>query len=451
MLEKSFGLHFFLKSSTSEKKSKRYVYLRITVDGEPREVSTKMSWPEARWDQNTGRATGTREDARTLNEFLDTLVTKINNGRKKLLDNEEDATAEILHGMVQGKDKRKMILELFAVHNKQMAVLVEKKEFAKGYLDVFETTYDHTSAFLQWQYQVEDLNVRKLDNFFIEQFEYYLKTEKNCGHNTSMKYLASFKKIVLNCVKNKWLQADPFPDHKLTRREVSKEPLTQGELDRVINKRFDNDRLNNVRDIFVFSCYTGLAYADVKKLTRLEIMPGLDGEQWIFTSRQKTETPSRLPILPAAQLILERYKDHPKCANEGKALPVLSNQKMNAYLKEIADLCSINKVLTFHLARHTFATTITLSNGVPIETVSKMLGHTTLKQTLHYAKIVDRKVSEDMAALKDKLAIAQSKADASERKEDNLEKIPAITTIILDKDQPNSFKKTPSVYNYILV
>jgi len=156
----------------------------------------------------------------------------------------------------------------------------------------------------------------------------------------------------------------------------------------------------------LFSCYTGLAYADIKKLKRSEISLGVDGEKWIFTSRQKTETLSRIPLLPITLIIMERYNDHPQCCNKGYLFPVSSNQKMNAYLKEIADTCGINKYLTYHIARHTFATTVTLSNGVPIESVSKMLGHKNLRTTQHYAKILDKKVSEDMIALKNRLALA---------------------------------------------
>lgn len=161
-----------------------------------------------------------------------------------------------------------------------------------------------------------------------------------------------------------------------------------------------------MRDIFLFSCFTGLAYADVAKLKRTEITIGIDGEKWIFTKRTKNDSPSRIPLLPICLEILDKYKEHPKCCNKGLLLPVLSNQKMNSYLKEIADVCGIPKELTFHIARHTFATTVTLSNGVPIESVSKMLGHKNLRTTQHYAKILDRKVSDDMKALRNRLALA---------------------------------------------
>jgi site-specific recombinase XerD len=202
------------------------------------------------------------------------------------------------------------------------------------------------------------------------------------------------------------LKHDPFIGFKLAKKEVVRVPLTQGEVDKIDEKVFGSERVNIVKDIFLFSCYTGLAYIDVKKLKRSQIVTGVDGEKWITSNRQKTDTPINIPLLPKAIEIVDRYNHHPKCQNAGVVLPVSSNQKMNEYLKEIADLCGISKRLTFHIARHTFATTITLTNGVPIETVSKMLGHKSLKQTQHYAKIVDTKISQDMQVLKEKLSKA---------------------------------------------
>ncbi len=412
MLEKSFALLFFLKQSKTEG-AKKYIYLRITVDGHPVEWSTKRQWPENRWDRNKCRASGNKEDALSVNFFLDTLEHKVFQARQKLIEADEMITAELLRDTITGNGNRKMLLEIFTQHNSDMEALIGT-DYADGTHDCFSTTYDHTLAFMQWQYSVEDMDIRKLDHFFIDRFSFWLKTERKCGHNTTMKYLANFKKIVLIAVKNKWLAADPFPDFELTRREVIRHPLTQWELDKMIGKNFSNERLRNVRDIFVFSCYTGLAYADVAKLTRSEIIKGVDGEQWIVTSRQKTETSCAIPLLPVALQILERYAHHPKCVNQDKVLPILSNQKMNAYLKEIADLCDIDKVLTFHLARHTFATTVTLSNGVPMETVAKMLGHTTLKQTQHYAKILHGKIGMDMAPLREKYAVAVPEPECAE-------------------------------------
>ena len=201
---------------------------------------------------------------------------------------------------------------------------------------------------------------------------------------------------------NGWLNKDPFSNYKAKVKDVERVYLTEEEIQTIINKDFKIERVAMVRDIFVFSCFTGLAYIDVKQLTLDNISLGIDGDKWIFKNRQKTDTASKIPLLPMAQEIIDKYTEHPVCKNEKRLLPILTNQKMNAYLKEIADVCGIKKDLTFHIARHTFATTITLSNGVPLETVSKMLGHTSLKTTQHYAKILDKKISEDMMILKSK-------------------------------------------------
>lgn len=211
------------------------------------------------------------------------------------------------------------------------------------------------------------------------------------------------KKIVLDCVKKGWLHRDPFLNFKMVKKEIQREALTESELQHVSKRVSSTERLTLVRDLFIFSCYTGLSYIDVKNLDQSQIITGMDGEKWLFTHRQKTNAPTRLPLLPKAMEILKKYEKHPKVEITGKVLPTPSNQKLNAYLKEIADLCGINKELTFHIARHTFATTVTLANGVPIETVSKMLGHKSLTQTQHYAKILDTTVSLEMKTLREKL------------------------------------------------
>lgn len=243
-----------------------------------------------------------------------------------------------------------------------------------------------------------------MDYEFISQFVYWLKTERHCGNNTAIKYLGNFKKIVLECMRKDLLKKNPFLGYKSKRNEVVPVVLTKEELIKRTNKKFCTERLSHVRDIFLFSCYTGLAYSDVYKLRISDIIIGIDGGKWIITTRQKTKSGTRLPLLPNAIAILDKYRDHLKCVSKGTVLPILSNQKMNAYLREIADVSGITKKLTFHAARHTFATTITLNNGLPIETVSKMLGHKSIKQTQHYARIVDIKISKDMKLLKKRLS-----------------------------------------------
>ena len=226
---------------------------------------------------------------------------------------------------------------------------------------------------------------------------------RNNNHNTTIKYLRNFKKIIHLAVANDWLYKYPFQAHKAKIKEVKRDFLTQEELERVNEKEFSTARLNVVKDVFVFCCYTGLSYVDVAKLTPNNLTKGLDNETWLFVDRTKTGSSSHVPLLPPALEIIQKYKDHPESGNKGLLLPVISNQKLNAYLKEIADICGINKHLTFHIARHTFATTVTLTNGVPIESVSSMLGHKNLKTTQIYAKVVKKKISEDMKKLKEKL------------------------------------------------
>ena len=403
MLENSFGLFFYLKTTKNQKEGLRYVYLRITVDGKYIDLSTKRLCSPNRWSAEAGRAIGNHEAARTLNAYLDTLTAKVFQARKMLIDDDKQVTAETLKNVLLGKStERRTILEVFAHHNKQMEALVGK-EFAPLTLRRYNTALEHTRSFIKWKYKLDDRLISELDFEFISEFSFWLKTARGCNHNSAIKYMSNLKKIVLICVNNKWLKKDPFQGFKLTKKEVVKNPLSREELKRLTEKVFEVERISQVRDIFLFCCYTGLAYVDVKHLKHTDIVIGMDGDPWIDTTRQKTDAPTRIPLLPGALEIMDRYKDDPQCSNLGVVLPVLSNQKMNAYLKEIANLCGISKTLTFHIARHTFATTVTLSNKVPIETVSKMLGHRSLRQTMIYAKILDIKVSEDMKSLKEKL------------------------------------------------
>jgi site-specific recombinase XerD len=400
MLEKSFGLMFFLKTAKNTKNSEKYIYARVTVDGDSREISTKRICEAHKWNSGLGRAMGNKEDARQLNAFLDSFQMKVLQAKLILMDNNKEVTAENIKNTLLGKtEEKKFILEIFQKHNEQLEALVGK-DFAPGTLERYKTSLQHTRSFIQWKFGKDDIDIQSLNYEFITDYEFWLKTVRNCAHNTTVKYLANFKKIVLSCVKKGWLVRDPFMGYKMVKKEVLREVLDKEELNNIHNKQFSIERLNQVRDVFLFCCYTGLAYIDVKNLRRDQIKVGIDGEKWIFTQRQKTDSPTRLPLLPQALEIIAGYENHPQCENKGLVLPVMSNQKMNAYLKEIADVCGIQKTLTFHIARHTFATTITLGNGVPIETVSKMLGHKSLKQTQHYAKILDLKVSQDMAKLR---------------------------------------------------
>jgi site-specific recombinase XerD len=229
----------------------------------------------------------------------------------------------------------KMLVPIFEQHNKQVAALVGK-EYAQGTLDRYATSLKHTKEFLQWKYKLPDIDIKHVDHEFIMSYDFYLRSERNCNNNSTVKYLKNFKKIILICMANGWLDKDPFIKYKPKVKEVKRDYLNAEELALMASKKLVSDRVRQERDIFLFSCCTGLAYADVKKLKRSELVTGLDGQQWIYTSSQKTDTASRIPLLPQALRLLVQYEDHPQCVNDGLLLPVLSNQKMNSYLKEIA-------------------------------------------------------------------------------------------------------------------
>ncbi len=350
--------------------------------------------------------TGTHEEVRSFNLYLKTLEQQVYDAHRQMMDSKVPITVQSLKDKLFGKEEKpeiKMLVPIFKEHNRRIAAMVGR-DYAAGTLERYTTSLKHTVEFMQCQYQATDIDIKKIDHEFVSSYEFFLRSEKNCCNNTTVKYLKNFKKIIRICLSNHWLDKDPFAAYKAKLDEVMPAFLTALELQAISGKQFVSERINQVRDIFLFSCYTGLAYVDVKKLKRSKIVTGFDVQQWVSTSRQKTDTTSKIPLLPVALEIMNRYENHPQCGYEGKLLPVLSNQKMNGYLKEIGDICGITKPFTYHTARHTFATTVTLSNGVPIESVSKMLGHKNIKTTQHYARILDSKVSEDMNLLRQKMA-----------------------------------------------
>jgi site-specific recombinase XerD len=405
-MNKSFGLLFYVKRSKINTEGLAPIYLRITIDGARTEISSKRYVKPDQWSANRQKLTGNSEDVRSVNAYLKTLEYEVYEMYRVMIEKKLPLTAANLKNVLLGKTETppgRMLVPIFEEHNKQVKALIGK-EYSKGTYDRYETSLKHTKAFLLWKYQVNDVDIYGIDHEFITSYDFYLRSERNCNNNSTVKYLKNFKKILLICIANGWLDKDPFLKYKPKVKEVKRDFLNTEELETIANKQLVSDRVSQVRDIFLFSCYTGLAYADVKKLKRLEIVPGIDGQKWIHTSRQKTDTDSRVPLLPKALELIAKYEDHPQCVDDGLLLPVLSNQKMNSYLKEIADACGIAKELTYHIARHTFATTVTLANGVSIESVSKMLGHKNIRTTQHYAKILDAKVSEDMGRLKQRLA-----------------------------------------------
>ncbi|SDT55929.1 Site-specific recombinase XerD [Mucilaginibacter mallensis] len=399
-MKSNFHLLFYIRKQKNYKGGAMPIYMRITVNGKRADMSAGRECEPVKWNSQAGRAIGTKEEIKSLNNYLDSLQSKVRDAHQVLIDANQTITTESLLNQFTGKtQKSRYLMQLFTEHNAKVKALIGNG-FEANTLKGYNTSEKHLTGYLQNEYGKTDIEISQLNHAFITGFEFYLKAECKISGVSAAKYIKHLKKIVNHCIANNWLKQNPFINFKSSAKAKERTYLTQQELDAITNKKFVVERLVQVRDVFVFCCYTGLSYADVKKLRRNEIGIGMDGDKWIFTSRQKTDTSSRIPLLPVALTILNRYQDHPQCENKGLLLPVLSNQKMNAYLKEIADLSDVVKHLTFHLARHTFATTVTLSNNVPIETVSKMLGHTNIKTTQHYAKILDLKVSHDMAALK---------------------------------------------------
>jgi site-specific recombinase XerD len=384
------------------------IYTRITINGKRIELSSNRFVEMSKWSSEAGKMKGTSEEARSINSHLDMLRIQIIDMQMELVHKKIPVTAETLKSKILGVDERaRMLIPIFEDHNNKIKELVGK-EYAPGTLERYKTSLSHTKEFLLWKYKVSDIEINKIDHAFLTDYEFWLRSVRNCANNTAVKYIKNFSKIIKICLANDWLDKNPFANYKSKVREVERIYLSEEEIQSIIEKDFKTERLSLVRDIFLFSCFTGLAYIDVKNLTKSHISIGIDGEKWIFTHRQKTETASKIPILPVTQMIIDKYANHPQSINQGNLLPILTNQKMNAYLKEIAGVCEIEKELTFHIARHTFATTVTLTNGVPIESVSKMLGHKNLRTTQHYAKVLDRKVSEDMKTLRDKFIVSKN-------------------------------------------
>lgn len=381
------------------------IYTRITINGKRIELSTNRFVEISKWSTEAGKMKGNSEEARSINSHLDMFKIKIIDVQMELIHKNTPITSETLKNKLLGTvERQRTLIPIFKDHNNKIKELVGK-EYAPGTLERYNTSLKHTTEFLEWKYNISDIEITKIDHAFITEYEFYLRSVRNCANNTAVKYIKNFNKIIKICLANHWLDRNPFANYKSKVKEVERVYLSEEEIQVIIDKDFKNERLSLVRDIFLFSCFSGLAYIDVKNLTKSHISIGIDGEKWIFTHRQKTETASKIPVLPLTQMIIDKYENHPESNHQNKLFPILSNQKMNAYLKEIAAICQIDKELTFHIARHTFATTVTLTNGVPIESVSKMLGHKNLRTTQHYAKILDKKVSEDMRILREKFTL----------------------------------------------
>jgi len=401
----TFGVAFYLKKQKTTQAGKSPIYARITVNGKRIEISVKRSIEENNWNATKGMAKGSREETVKLNKYLDQFKAGIIDSYQQLLLQKKFITAELLKEKVTGGDQAEFTLcKLMEYHNSDQGQLLEP-----GTMKNYYTTQKYIKEFIKERFKTSDKYLSELSYKFITDFEYYLrnrtpeKGQKALNNNGLMKHIERFCKMINLAVRLEWIDRNPFHAYQLKFDKVEREYLTKDELARIEAKKFNIVRLQVVQDLFVFSCYTGLAYIDVFNLTPANLIEKSANNIWIATNRQKTNEPVRVPLLPKALAIIQKYKGHPQALAEGKVLPTLSNQKLNSYLKEIADTCDITKPLTFHIARHTFATTVTLTNGVPIETVSKLLGHSKLTTTQIYAKVVESKLTDDMAQLSKRL------------------------------------------------
>ena len=289
------------------------------------------------------------------------------------------------------------IINVFKQHNENMKSLIGI-QYSYGSYKNYITTIKHLKNYIKKIYNANDISLTQINYNFIYNFSQFILLNTECTHNGMMKHIQRFKKITNFCIKNNYITKDPFVGFKISFKKTNRVYINKEELYILKNIKL-NSSLNKVRDIFLFACYTGLSYIDLYNLNIKNIQKGNDGLQWIYIKRHKTDIPSNVPILPYALYILDIYKKH---KNTNRIFPMISNQKTNKALKEIALLCNFNKKLTFHSARHTFATTITLTNGVPIESVSKMLGHNNIKTTQIYARVIESKISSDMLKLRQK-------------------------------------------------
>lgn len=385
----TFNHLFYIKKARLLKNGETPIFLRITANGIRAELSIHRTVQPDLWNQERQSSNGKSSDAEELNDYLKSLELRIYRHKQYLEEKNLPVTANAIKNMLSGTTKENAgIVELFSEHNQKCKELLGI-DYAPATLTRYETTLKHLKEFIKQKYHVQDKSIKTVDYEFIREFEHYLKTKRKCGNNSTIKYIRNFRKIVREAIKNDLLQKDPFIHIKYSLDTVEREYLTHPELMLILKKDFDIDRLQHVKDIFIFSCFTGLAYAEVKTLTRDNIKIDMEGTKWIEIIRRKTGRSVRIPMPDMAVTLLDKYKNHPFCVTHSKLLPVLSNQKMNAYLKEIAEVCGIRKKITYHSARHTFASTVCLANGVPLEITQSNLGHSNPMMTQHYAKVGD--------------------------------------------------------------
>jgi site-specific recombinase XerD len=407
----TFGSQFILRHK-SKQSEMAGIYLRITVNNQKIEVSTKLQCPKILWDNNKQRVKSDGKfNHHQVNRHIENIKAKILSIYQDLRIKEQLITATtIKNAFIGNTDIGRTLSCIIDYH-----YITQKDHLNKYTFAHYKTTAKYLRLFLRNKRKVDDIYLKHIDYQFICDYEAFLRAHqpltsgmKELAHNSIMRHMARLRTYINLAIKLGWIQHYPFKAYPLSYKHGTRKHLTQQQLDTLRFKDFSIKRLQLTKDLFIFSCYTGLAYSDVMQLTPDHILKGIDGNNWIHTTRKKTHNTVRIPLLPVAEQIIFKYKDNPKSVYRNALFPKISNQKLNSYLKEIADVSGIKTNLTFHVARHTFATIVTLSNGVPIETVSKILGHTKITTTQIYAKVLENKISEDMNMLRQKLELNTS-------------------------------------------
>lgn len=401
MATNNLNILFWLYKSKLNKQGEVPIYLRITYKKERKNISTGFNIIPARWDRNKSIVKGMKDDAVQVNAYISQTKAKLMELFNEMLK-ERDINLDILIDRFFGRDANNMtLMELVEHHNKDFESRIGT-DYAFSTFEKYDILSRKLETFIFQKYSKKDIKLKDLGHVFMADFDFYLKNHDKNEHNTTTKYLKNLKKILNVGVVNGWIDENPFEGYKAIYKDVDRIYLTQPELTAIEEKEFKLERLQLVKDLFLFQCYTGLAYSDMSKLTTGNISPGIDGNKWIITRRRKTDVRAAIPLLPRAREIISKY-DNGENGSNRPLFPFYSIQKFNSYLHEIADICGINKNLTSHVGRRTFATTIALANGIGLETISKILGHTTTKITAQYAVVTDHKIGQDMAQLSETL------------------------------------------------
>lgn len=403
MKRTTFKICFYIQKSRIAKDGQVPILLRVTVNGQRSVISVNLKVNPQNWNAVAGKSIANTRKDEEVNARLDTIRLRVMQIYREMEFDRETISAQKIVDKYLGRDNEPdiMLLDVFREHNDRCHKLAGNG-MASSTVVRYETSYKHTAAFLESIYKVKDIPIVDIDHKFITDYEFWLRTERKCNHNSATKYLKNFKKIIRIALANNYISKDPFANIKFKLDVVEREFLEDHEIKAIIDKDIPIKRLAQVRDVFIFSVFTGLAFSDLKGLKQEHLVRDNNGDLWIRKARQKTNNMCNIPLLNPARKILERYKDYPECVTKGVLLPTLCNQKMNMYLKELATICGINKEICTHTGRHSFATSVALANGVSIENVAKMLGHSDTKMTRHYARVLDKSIKRDMAQVDSK-------------------------------------------------